>query len=347
MAICKGCGITLQYTDATKPGYTPKKDSAYCQRCFRIMHYDDLVFSLREAIDKNEVIQTIHELPGKFLWIIDLYDFESSMIPELEDEFQKRDVFVVCTKRDLLPKSVKEDKLKQFVLQELKQRHIKPKELCILSLRESVEDLKERIHQFSKGEDILVVGRANVGKSTLINRLLQRKDLTSSRYPGTTQACQKMEIDGITYIDTPGIEIENNMIMKVKEEDLVSILPMKEISPRIFQIHEDQTFIIGGLAIIDLQTHEEASIVFYQKNELKIHRCKPERKQANWQQHYGEEFVPIPMNKDFITVIREKEYAKEDVVIAGLGFLCISGPVDKICVTVPKDVTVTFRKAMI
>lgn len=347
MTICKGCGIELQHTDPKKPGYTPKEDSVYCQRCFRIMHYDDIVFSLREAIDKKKVLQTIQSQDGKLLWIIDLYDFESSMIDELKEEFQKRDVFVVCTKRDIFPKSIKKEKLLSFVQRELKKRKITPKKIEILSLKESVESLREEIKDFSKGKKVIVIGRANVGKSTLLNRLMEKKDLTSSRYPGTTQDFLELNIDGVTYVDTPGIEIENSMIMKVKEEDLIKILPTKEISTRIYQIHENQTFILGGLALLDFETKEEASIVFYQKDELGIQRSKPERKEELWKNHYGELFTPTPMKKEFETIVHDKEYEKEDIVIHGLGFVCISGLIDKICVTVPKGVTVTFRKAMI
>ena len=53
------------------------------------------------------------------------------------------------------------------------------------------------------------------------------------------------------------------------------------------------------------------------------------------------------MKKEFETIQHEKQNEKEDVVISGLGFICVSGNIDKICVTVPKGVTVAFRKAMI
>lgn len=347
MTICKGCGVTLQHTKPNEQGYTPKEDGVYCQRCFRIMHYDDLVFSLRDTISPSQIIKQIQSQEGVILWIVDLFDFESSMISELEEEFKKRNVFMVCTKRDLLPKAVKEDKLLQFVERELKDKKIHVEEIRIVSLKDSLDTLRKDIEDFAKGKDVIVVGRANAGKSTLLNRLLEKKELTSSRYPGTTQAFLPMEKNGITYIDTPGIELEHSMIMKVKEEDLIHILPTKEVSAQIYQIHENQTFILGGLAQIDFETKEEASIVFYEKEDLNIHRCKTENKEELWKKHYGELFQPIPMVNEFECITHSKQYEKEDIVIHGLGFICVSGVVDKICVTVPKGVTVTFRKAMI
>ena len=46
--ICKGCGIVMQSEDKTKLGYTPKPEADYCQRCFRIRHYDDVVISMKQ-----------------------------------------------------------------------------------------------------------------------------------------------------------------------------------------------------------------------------------------------------------------------------------------------------------
>ena len=75
MTICKGCGVRLQYVDRTLPGYTPKKESEYCQRCFRLMHYDDLTVSMRQGIDPDEVMKKIASMDALILWVVDLFDF--------------------------------------------------------------------------------------------------------------------------------------------------------------------------------------------------------------------------------------------------------------------------------
>lgn len=52
---------------------------------------------------------------------------------------------------------------------------------------------------------------ANVGKSSLVNALIKSKypneetNIISSPYSGTTLDEIKVEVDGITFIDTPGI----------------------------------------------------------------------------------------------------------------------------------------------
>ena len=55
--ICKGCGVVLQNSDANSIGYTPKMEADYCQRCFRIRHYDDVVISMKQGIDSDAVLR--------------------------------------------------------------------------------------------------------------------------------------------------------------------------------------------------------------------------------------------------------------------------------------------------
>ena len=62
MKRCRGCGAVLQTEDRTLPGYTPKAENDYCQRCFRLIHYDDLAVSMRTGIDPDLVLEEIRRL---------------------------------------------------------------------------------------------------------------------------------------------------------------------------------------------------------------------------------------------------------------------------------------------
>ena len=95
-----------------------------------------------------------------------------------------------------------------------------------------VEEIKECVDELANGRKIVVIGKANSGKSTLINNLMSTQVLTASRYPGTTLEFNELEIDGHTYIDTPGIEIDHSMLMEVNEADLKTIMPSKSVNHR-------------------------------------------------------------------------------------------------------------------
>jgi GTP-binding protein len=70
---------------------------------------------------------------------------------------------------------------------------------------------------FTSNPVIAIVGRQNVGKSTLINRLAGRRQAIVEDIPGTTRDRLETDIDiqGRTYsvIDTGGLETEKRTVL--------------------------------------------------------------------------------------------------------------------------------------
>lgn len=349
MKTCKGCGAPLQSVDPKAVGYTPKENSTYCQRCFRLMHYDDLVVSMRKGIDPDVVMNRIAQMDALILWVVDLFDFEAGIIPGLNRKLIGKDIIMVCTKRDILPETLSEEKIARFVFSRLKEQGISIRTLILSSKLErmGVEEVKDAVALYRKGRPVIVMGKANSGKSTLLNNLLGSNTLTMSRYPGTTLEFNELEIDGIPYIDTPGIEIANSVLMEVKEDTLKQILPARTLKPQVFQLRGDQSFAIGGLARIDLLGCDHASCVFYISDGLKIHRGKVSGADALWKKHYGTLFVPVANDAKMKKYSIRKEMDKMDIVIDGLGWACVHGQMSSVTVYVPENVNVTFRKAML
>ena len=348
MAYCKGCGIKLQNVNKNELGYTPKKDGEYCERCFRITHYGDLTISMRKGISSEEVIKEINDIDGILFWIVDLFDFEASMISGLNRKLNGKDIILVGTKRDLLPETLGDDKLIQFIYKRLNEYGIEIKDILFTSIKnkKSINKLKEYIEELNE-DKIVFLGRSNVGKSTLLNHLLDDETLTTSRYPGTTLKTNMIQKNGKTYIDTPGVEIENSYLMQVKEETLKTIIPKTRIKPKVYQLKGDQSFALGGLARIDLYDCDKASIVFYISESLNIHRSKVENADDNWQKHYGKLFEPTAINDEWRVQTYQKEEDKIDIVIYGLGWFSLHGDISKIVVKANKEVNVVYRKAML
>lgn len=349
MRKCKGCGAVLQTTDKNALGYTPKEDSEYCQRCFRLIHYDDLQVSMRTGISPDAVLSEIEKMDCLVLWVVDLFDFEAGMIPGLQRKIGNKDILLVTSKRDILPETLSHEKIARFVFSRLKDFGISIRGLIITSKEERLgaEEVKEAVKMYAKGRKVVVMGKANAGKSTLMNSLLGENVLTMSRYPGTTLEFNEMQIDGIAYVDTPGIEIDSSILMEMREEDLKTIVPSRTIKPMIYQVNRNQSFFIGGVARIDLFECDHASCVFYISNSMHIHRCKTENAENMWNKHYGELFTPIPMHNEFKSYSKHKDKDKIDIVIDGLGWICVSGQIQSIQVRAPKNVNVTFRKALL
>ncbi len=349
MHICKGCGIHLQSTDPALPGYTPKENSEYCQRCYRIMHYDDLTVSMKKGIDPDMVIDRIAAMDALIVWVVDLFDFEAGMIPGLNRKFTGKDILLVCAKRDILPDTLSHEKIARFVFARLKEQGISVRGLILTDKvdPQGAQEVKDAVASLAKGRPAVVMGRANSGKSTLLNKMMNQQILTSSRYPGTTLEFNEMTIDGQVYIDTPGIENEGTILMEVDEKDLREILPDRQLKPQVYQLRGDQSFAIGGLARIDIFGCDHASCVFYISQRLPIHRAKAASADGLWQKHRGGMFRPVALNEEMRSFSCRKEYEKMDIVIDGLGWACLSSQASSVTVYVPKGVNVTFRKAML
>ena len=356
--VCKGCGVKLQHQNKDMIGYSPKEDAQYCQRCFRIQHYDDVVISMKQGIDSDVVLKKIADKDALVLWVVDLFDFEANLVPGLNRHLLGKDILMVATKRDVLPDTLGNQKLSQFLIARLKEQgiHIEGLIICgdlvkhaMAEDNYSIDELERAITAYRKGRDVVVMGMANAGKSTLLNAFLGRNDLTTSRYPGTTLDFVSIDMGAYTLYDTPGLTRHDSLLTQVDEAVLKTLLPTKRLKARNYQLRNDQSLAIGGLARLDVAGCVGVSCVGYFADALSIHRGKMEKADDLWKLHMGELLQPA-MSKDF-NDMKCFEYpgieGKLDVVIHGLGWFCISGHVEKVRIYVPKGVNVTFRKAMI
>ena len=355
---CKGCGATLQTTDKDGIGYTPKADADYCKRCFRITHYDDVTISMKQGVDGDAVLRKIADMDALILWVVDLFDFEANLIHGLNRHLMGKDIIMVATKRDLLPMSVGNEKLSKFIMARLKEEGIKVNGIVICgdlprhAKREdnaSVEEVEYAMDYYRNGRDVVVMGTANAGKSTLLNALCDEQQLTVSRHPGTTLDFNEIAMEDYILYDTPGITRMDSILTHVDDSLLKVVIPSEPLKARNYQLYENQTISVGGLVRLDILGCEHISCVCYFSQRLKIHRSKQEKANQLWSEHIGELLSPAmcdnytKMKKFQLDHITEKT----DVVIHGLGWFCISGQVEHVVVYVPEESSVTFRKAMI
>ncbi len=348
---CKGCGIKLQFEHPQELGYSPKKEVQYCQRCFRLTHYDDVMISMKENIEEAEVITKASALKGLIVWVVDCVDFEAGLLKGMQRLFIGRDVLFVLTKCDLLPLTVGDEKLVSFLNSRFKELQLNFVGISLVhqKSREDIELLRENIKKHTTDNTVIFMGKANAGKSTLLNSLLRSTALTVTRYPGTTLDFNKIQVDGVSWYDTPGITNHESMMLAVRDKDLKQILPDSRFKPQIYQLWENQSFAVGGLCRIDCYCKKSTSVVFYISNRLAIHRGKQHTADELWENHQGKMLRPT-VTEDFKTfkrLIFDDLNGKEDFCIYGLGWLSVSEGMDKVVIYVPKSVNITQRKAMI
>lgn len=141
--------------------------------------------------------------------VVDIFDFNGSLIPGLHRFVGDNPVLLVGNKVDLLPKSLKRGRLTQWMRERAHEEGLRPVDILLTSARKANEmaELLEKIEEYRDGRDVYVVGVTNVGKSTLINQIIKQtagvQDLiTTSQFPGTTLDKIEIPLDDGHYLLT-------------------------------------------------------------------------------------------------------------------------------------------------
>lgn len=362
--ICMGCGVKVQTENPEMIGYAPAsalaKEMIICQRCFRLKHYNEVQDVNLTDDDFLKILNGIGRTDALVVMIVDIFDFNGSWLPGLHRFVGQNKVLLVGNKVDLLPKSVKHNKLINWMKHEAKQLGLKPEEVFLVSAARgvNVKETAAAIDEMRNGKDVYVVGCTNVGKSTFINRIIKEVTgeadvITTSHFPGTTLDIIKIPLDDEkSLIDSPGIINHHQMAHFVDKQDLKIITPKKEIKPKVFQLNEGQTLFFGGLARFDYISGGRRSFVCYVSNEINIHRTKTENAEELYKNHVGEMLTPPrPEQLDSFPELVKQEFfvkeAKTDIVFSGLGWITVNEPGAKVAAYVPMGVQTLIRKSLI
>lgn len=364
--LCIGCGATIQTTDKTGLGFTPQSalekgletGEVYCQRCFRLRHYNEITDVQLTDDDFLKLLHEVGDSDALVVNVIDIFDFNGSVIPGLPRFVSGNDVLLVGNKKDILPKSVKPGKISQWLMERAHEEGLRPVDVVLTSAQNkyAIKEVIDKIEHYRKGRDVYVVGVTNVGKSTLINAIIQeitgdQNVITTSRFPGTTLDKIEIPLDDGSYIyDTPGIIHRHQMSHYLTAKNLKYVSPKKEIKPKTYQLNPEQTLFLGGLGRFDFIAGEKQGFTAFFDNELKLHRTKLEGASDFYDKHLGTLLTP-PNNKekeDFPKLVQHVFTIKDktDLVISGLGWIRVTGTA-KVAVWAPEGVAVVTRKAII
>lgn len=340
---CEGCGVSLQMENPAALGYVPEqallKIPVICQRCFRIKNYNEISSETPNQDDFLKMLAHVGDTQSLVIHIVDIFDFEGSLITGLQRFVGTNPILLVVNKIDLLPKVTNWNKIVNWVQKQTKDNGLRITDVALCSAKKNIgfDRLLEKLDAFRKGRDVYVVGATNAGKSTLINRLIKdysdlESELTTSHYPGTTLDLVKIPLDdGKSIIDTPGIVYKHRLSELVPKPLLASLLPDKPIKPAVYQLNEKQTLFFGGLARFDFVRGERQSFTCFVSNQVPIHRTKLEKADELYAQHKGVMLAPpsLPQLEELPPLVKVpvsiRKGQQMDVLISGLGWIKVNG----------------------
>lgn len=355
---CIGCGAVLQAEDEKKPGFIPasgiNKEDAICKRCYRLKHYNEVMDLDVDSGDFMAMLNALYETDGLIVKVLDIFDFNGSIIPSFNRIVGDKKVLAVINKVDLLPKSINRNRVVHRAKQMLSEAGIKAVDTVVISAKknEGIDMLVNKMSELAKGQDVYVVGTTNVGKSTLINKLIEnttgdKEVITTSKFPGTTLDLIDIPLGPDSFIyDTPGVVVNSQMAHYVHKDSLKFITPVKEIKSKGFQLNADQSLFISNLARVDFIEGERNSFNVYASDKVNIHRTKLENADEFYIKHYNGLLAPPEINHAYLS----EDYSEfnftvdkeSDLEISGLAFVSI-GAGAVIRVRVPKGVEAVLR----
>lgn len=328
--VCIGCGSKLQTLDKNKEGYiNPKvyEKATLCERCFKIKYYGE-AYVTDNPKDKTSLIKMINDSKKSVVYLVDTLTISKETLSVIDSLSNK--VYLVLTKRDLLPKSVKNGKLKEYI-----SNLTLIKDVFVISALKN-NGVTELYNELIKNNEksVYVIGYTSSGKSTFINKLLMLNgksgNITTSSLPNTTLECINIKLnDKLTLIDTPGFVSENSSYNFIDVDIYKKLLPKSVIKPKVYTIKKDFMIILGDILRIENNSNEDVNLVFYFKNEIKLNKMRSIRNE-------------LLKDKDKLDV----KVSDKDIILEGLGYIKVVGYANLTMYTLNKKM-ISVRNKMI
>ncbi len=364
--VCTGCGAPLQMEREGEKGYITgdafMREYPLCQRCYRLKHYGQISPVGMSEDEYRTAVMRVLDKPSLVLYAVDLFDFNGSLVRGLTGVLKQHEVIMAANKFDLFPPGTKEDRVRNWLSREARRAELDVAQTVVLSARsgKGVDELRSILAVRAKGRPIVVIGMANVGKSSLLNRIIEQHDehagqqFMTSHFPGTTLGAVAMKLaGGMTVVDTPGLLGVHRLQDRVCTASLKDIIPEQRLRPRAYQLRQGQTLFLSGLARVDFVRGPDQPFVVYVANQLLVHRTKLVQADELWLRQRGKLLTPPCSACDAnLGTLRAKKMGFKkgrpvDVVIPGLGWVRLSGEDVELNVHLPERVEPVVRPALI
>lgn len=165
-----------------------------------------------------------------------------------------------------------------------------------------------------------IIGRPNVGKSTLLNNILKNKIAIVSDKPGTTRhrihGVYNDEDTQIVFVDTPGIHKPKHKLGERLNK--FAYQSISDVDAILFIVDASTTLGTGDLRIIEMLKKQKIPVILILNKIDKISKEKIINKIEEYQKEFSfQEIIPISAKKetdgDYLIQILKK-YANDEII---------------------------------
>lgn len=368
---CHNCGIILQAEDRHAPGYIdpPLLENTtarvlFCNKCFDESRYNFVPRTPKVSDDFLTMIQDAEASDALIVYVVDLFSFENSFVPEISRIIEGLDILIVANKRDLLPLNYDDDLLREYVAHRARNARFKVTrdDVLLLSLTSMSDSraLLEEIETRRKRHDVYVLGAIGAGKTQLLSSFLHSysntsdRVISSSNYPGTSLRILQIPLDTSTYIyETPGIPVDNSIQSKLDMAGIKAVRPVEPVKARSITMEEGDSLWIGGVARLDLLKGDKQEIKAYFAKDVTLTKVRTSRADdAFVRRKAGGSMVPVSQSinaaVDFDAFdLDVEESGDRDIGVAGLGWIHFIGDHQKWRIFTPKNVAIYHSRSKI
>ena len=369
---CYHCGAILQCDNPNDKGYiipeslnraTPIQ-IIYCDKCFETMK----AFNNSE-LDQNvdhevlKILDDAYATDAYIIWVVDLFSFNGTLNKEIADKIKKLSVTVVGTKRDLFPKSVKDESLIAYLTERFQAYGVKPNTVRLLGTanKEDPKELIASMNSIRKGHDVYMIGNNASGKTSIINKALKgfenktNRQIKTIKYPGTNVDVLEIPLSRSSFFyELPGISQNTSATGKLEKDVVKQIVPKKDLKMTIRSLSAGDALMVGSLASFEIIKGKPATYRFFAAEGVETRKVSLKKlDDAINENNIRRSVRPVSerlvsfLDYDMFEFAMENDKKWHDIAIEGLGWLSFVSVGQMIRVRMPKGVSIKESLAKI
>ena len=361
---CHNCGAILQSNSKKDPGFISKAiiengvpKIPYCNSCYEKMLTLN-AGNLEHETDKDiiKILNDAVATDSLIVWMVDLFEFNGTLNPDVVKKVKKLNVVVVGSKRDLFSSNVTDSMLTRFLDERFSEVGINPVSIKLIGSDDKidVEPLLKEFKEQRKYRDVYLIGQINSGKSTFINKFLKnyvnktKWEIKTELYPGTNSNVLEIPLSNSSFLyELPDLSNSTSTSSKVEKELAKLIAPRKEVVMTRRFIGEGSAIMVGNLACLYIIKGRHTSVRTFMGEKTEIKVVPIDKVDDMMRQNKRKKFCrPVSdrfnsfRDYDMFEYELEDDDLRHDISVEGLCWFSTRGKGQTLRVLLPKGVAV-------